>query len=125
MKTYIVVKNQFDALHCWPNAPDEVKYLRDLHRHTFYIETKIEVYGLDRSLEFYMVKDKIQELIDSWGKLPKSSKSCEMIATDIIDFVRRVYGNERFISCEVSEDMQNSAIVEYEPKIRPAEGHNV
>jgi len=111
MKTYIVVKNQKHGIHNWPEAPVEVAHLRAMHRHNFLFKTKIEVEHDDRALEFFTVQDFIQEELD---KLPDNLKtsSCEQLAKAVIKMIHKKYG-ERNVMCNVSEDGQNSAIVEY------------
>jgi 6-pyruvoyl-tetrahydropterin synthase len=39
----ITVKTSFDATHCYPDAPEEVKHLRSRHRHKFGVEVEVEV----------------------------------------------------------------------------------
>lgn len=112
-KLYITVKNQFDDIHCYPNAPDEVYFLKNLHRHTFVIETTIEVFHEDRELEFYMVKDYIDTLTNEIKQL-QVSKSCENICTMILDKLKEKYGTTRKYIVSCSEDGWNKATVEEE-----------
>ena len=111
MKTSIIVKNQKHGTHCWPDAPKEVEHLQAPHRHNFLFETKIEVSHDDRELEFFMVQDFIQSELD---KLPKDlqKSSCEQLSKAVISMIHEKYG-QRDVSCTVSEDGQNAAIVEY------------
>lgn len=116
MKTYITVKNQFEGIHRYKDAPEEVYFLRDYHRHIFTIKTKIEVFGEDRELEFILVK----RLIDNFLTIKKEGKtfwlldnmSCEQIGLMLWNFLKQKYGKERKITIEVSEDDENSAIIE-------------
>ena len=107
---YISVKNQYDDLHCYPNAPEEVAYLKSLHRHTFFIESIIQVFHEDRELEFYMVKDFIDTLIPEL-RMVSDNKSCENIGNIILTKLQEKYGANRRIQVEVSEDGRNKAIV--------------
>lgn len=110
-KLFITVKNQFDDTHCYPNAPEQVSYLKNLHRHTFMIESKIEVFHEDRELEFYMVKDEIDIAITKVKELVQA-KSCENIAVFILEFLKGRYGDNRDITVSCSEDGWNKATVE-------------
>jgi hypothetical protein len=98
--TSIIVRSQFIATHAWVNCPhEEVKFLRNAHRHIFYVTIKAPVNHNDRELEFFMVK---KELDDFLNKYPfdLGSKSCEIICCDILDkfkyinFVRVMEDNE-------------------------------
>ena len=110
-KIYIKVKNQFDDLHCYPNAPEQVNYLRNLHRHTFMLTSTIQVFHEDRELEFYMVKDFIDTIIHSL-KTIQISKSCENIASFVLTELKNKYGNNRYYKVTCSEDGWNEAIIE-------------
>lgn len=111
---FITVKNQFDDIHCYPNAPEQVSFLKNEHRHTFMVESTIQVFHEDRELEFYIVKDFIETLIPNI-KNGQISKSCENMASYILDELHSKYCQEqdRIISVSVSEDGQNKATVEY------------
>lgn len=112
-KIYITVRNQFDAIHKYENAPDEVDYLRNPHRHTFYITSKIQTFHEDRELEFYMVKDFIHEQIPALFDALNEKMSCENIASFIVECLTQKYCTEQFREMEisVSEDQQNEATV--------------
>ena len=110
-KLFITVKNQFDDIHCYPNAPDEVYFLKNPHRHTFMIETTIQVFHADRELEFYMVKDYIDTLTTEIKSL-QVSKSCENICTMILNKLKEKYGSNRIYRISCSEDGWNKATVE-------------
>lgn len=111
MKTFIEIKTQFEFIHCWEQAPEEVNYLRNPHRHDFYVTCKIEVFHTDRELEFFMVTHKIEEFIQKLIKKVPITTSCELFATIICDFIKQEYGN-RNVTVKVSEDNKSSAIVE-------------
>ena len=102
---YIWVTTQFEGLHCWPEAPDEVAFLRNQHRHIFHVRLEIEVHNDDRDLEFLMVKKWLNGVIEKYiaddGRL-----SCEQIAKEILEAGRQAYPNRNML-CEVSEDKEN------------------
>lgn len=108
-RRFIVVRTQFEAMHQWADAPDEVAFLRDLHRHVFHVELKLEVYHADRELEFILVK----RALTKWLELQRQPVgSCEMIAEQVLDWAERQYGEprNRGACCTVSEDGENGAL---------------
>lgn len=107
--TKIRVRNQFPLQHCWPEAPACVQFLRNVHRHMMHVTTEIEVFHDDRELEFIMVKDYIQGLIDLTNFPTRTS--CERIAKWLIDELEEKYG-KRYIQVVVEEDGENGAIVD-------------
>jgi hypothetical protein len=104
----IVVKTRAEGFHNWPDAPDEVAFLRANHRHEFHYELEIEVDHNDRELEFILVKRWLDSVIPR-GEL--GHQSCEMIATAILEAAAKKYGVVRFISVGVFEDGENGAFV--------------
>ena len=115
IKSYITVRTQFEGFHFYPNAGDidpRIKFLESSHRHIFKIETKIEVYGLDRELEFFLVKWYLNEFINETNM---EHKSCEMIALDILGHLQNKYGTERYYNITVSEDGESDGIIEFIP----------
>ena len=113
--TFIKVRTEFEGYHFYPGAGDidyRIKFLENEHRHMFKVEVKISVTHLDRELEFFLVKWDLQDFIKS-GKM--NHKSCEMIATDILEqHLLPKYG-ERYYEIVVSEDGESDGIVEYLP----------
>jgi hypothetical protein len=113
--TFIKIRTEFEGYHFYPGAGDidfRIKFLENEHRHMFKVEVKISVTHLDRELEFFLVKWALQDFIES-GKM--NHKSCEMIATDILEqHLLPKYG-ERYYEIVVSEDGESDGIVEYLP----------
>lgn len=109
--SYIVVKTQFEFIHKYENAPEEVKYLREPHRHIFYVEAKIQVYNNDRELEFILVKHDIDKFLQGIVSSAPITYSCEMFAEDISNFLIRTYAKHinRNIEVSVFEDNENGA----------------
>lgn len=123
MKKTVTACTKFEGIHCWPEAPDEVKFLRVPHRHMFGIRVEIEVNTNDRDIEFIMVK----HVIDHWLGLQYDDTSnvwqmgrlsCEQVAEMVIDLVQQKFdkGKKRTISCTVDEDGENGATVTFEAK---------
>lgn len=113
MITFICVKTDFYGIHKYPNAPDEVAFLRNEHRHKFYVTAEIEVFHDDRELEFIMVKNRINAFIAKNITSMPVMYSCEMMCKDIIKFIETTYciDNERHIKVSVFEDNENGAII--------------
>ena len=112
----IIVNTQFQALHNWEtcNIP-EVEYLRDFHRHLFYVTLEIKVRGSDRELEFFTVKKSLDEfiLINFLDRHLKNT-SCEMIAEQILDWIWPQLKSPpwaRQVTVRVMEDNENGAEV--------------
>ena len=114
--TFIKIRTDFEGFHYYPNAGlinPRIKFLENEHRHIFKVEVKISVNHLDRELEFFLVKWALQEFIKSGNQ---NHKSCEMIATDILEnHLLPTYG-ERYYEIVISEDGESDGIVEYIPK---------
>ena len=114
--TFIKVRTEFEGFHYYPNAGSidpRIKFLENEHRHMFKVEVKISVTHLDRELEFFLVKWALQDFIKD-GKM--NHKSCEMIATDILEkHLIPAYGSDRYYDLVVSEDGESDGIIEYKP----------
>jgi hypothetical protein len=109
-KSFIVVTTKREGFHFYPDAPDEVDFLRHIHRHLFTVTASIEVFS-SRELEFFMVQRTIANFV---SVVLSESASCEEYADRILEWARSTYGN-RDITVEVSEDGENSARVQYTP----------
>jgi len=115
-KTYIRVRTEFEGFHFYPGASKinpKIAFLEKEHRHMFKVEVKISVDHLDRELEFFLVKWALQDFIKSGNQ---NHKSCEMMATDILQqHLIPNYGSQRYYEITVSEDGESDGIVEYTP----------
>jgi len=119
---FITVKTQFEGIHYYPDAPEEVEYLKNPHRHIFRVEAEIEVFHDDRELEFIMVQHRMNEFFEIHGEL--KSMSCEMIAKELQDHLKKLYPIteemelkrrynklSRKVNVRVSEDGENGVYV--------------
>jgi hypothetical protein len=118
-----MVKTQFEGMHRWANCPiDAVSFLKNDHRHLFYVNLTLPVSHDDRDLEFFVVKSALNKSIkglyhkDHVGIQHLGSCSCEMIAKEIIEdlLLLDTFKNLAWIRCTVSEDDENSAGVMWE-----------
>lgn len=111
----VIIRTRFEGFHKWPSAPDEVAFLRALHRHEFHVTLRISVFHEDREVEFLLVKN----ALEAWIGLEQpfaDTDSCEVMAEKIIEWARSKYEvavpAPRAYECEVSEDGENGAVVE-------------
>lgn len=106
----IWVKWEQPGIHCYPDAPEEVSYLRDRHRHLFKFTVGVTVEHNDRDVEFHMLLNWCKGLYAP-SCLSLDNKSCEMIAEELMSHVAKAFpGRSYFV--EVSEDGECGAILE-------------
>lgn len=110
----IYVTDQFEGFHRWPEAPDQVAFLRDTHRHLFKVRLELVVEGDDRALEFFMVKEKLSTTVAvlrlGTERQMHARMSCEQMAKTILHHMETEYPR-RAMRCDVSEDGENGACV--------------
>ncbi len=111
IKRQIFVTFQKEGIHCYPDAPSGVEFLKYQHRHMFHFRVSIDVTHNDRDIEFILFKRELENLYGS-DILSLNSKSCEMLAEELIEYISKEYPN-RSIIVEVSEDGENGAILHY------------
>ena len=111
VKKNIWVTFQKEGIHKYPDAPDEVDFLRYPHRHMFHFKVQIEVYNDDRDIEFFIFKRWLESLYAD-DTLQLDYKSCEMMADDLAKQIKDKYPG-RQLSIDVSEDGENGCHVEY------------
>ena len=56
MSLSVFFRTSFVAFHRWSDAPDDHAYLRDVHRHVFYVEGSVAVTHANRDVEFISLK---------------------------------------------------------------------
>lgn len=111
-QTSILIKTSFEGFHKYENAPEEVSFLRVLHRHTFNVEVEMETFHNDREIEFIMVQHELKNFFQNKYEM-KNTYSCEQIAEDVCKFLLDKYGTNRKIKCLVLEDNENGGSVSY------------
>ena len=107
----ITVRTEFEAFHYWQDAPEEVAFLRNPHRHIFKVSAFLQVFESDRELEFFMVKKVLDSYLESNYKGKTFSMGCEHIATDLVKYLQITYSERRSYVVEVAEDGENSGSV--------------
>jgi len=110
-KSMIWVTAQKEMIHNYPDAPNEVDYLRNLHRHIFHFKVYIAVEHNDRDVEFIMFKHYVEGLLE-YIKQKLLCKSCEMMADFLYEKITVEYPN-REVWIEVSEDGENGCFKQY------------
>lgn len=88
----IIVNLQVEGVHCWKECPiKEVSYLKDIHRHVFFITVEKVVSHNERDIEIIQFKKKINDYLtkafysQSKGLLNFENMSCESIAEQILN----------------------------------------
>lgn len=117
MNRKVIVTNNFKGYHKYSNAPDDVAFLRNVHRHVFNVKTTIDVSHNERDIEFFQLQNSIEHFVQD--TFAYSSQyiagiyilSCESLAEAIVNHLRKIYP-ERHVRVEVWEDNENGAIVE-------------
>lgn len=111
MKTTIIVKLQYEALHNWPGVvealPDQTWIqlaLKNLHRHLFYITLEKQVTHSDRDVEIILFKQSVQKYLEEKYGRPGElgSMSCEQLSEELLN-------KFECESVEVLEDNENGA----------------
>lgn len=111
----IYVTFQKAGVHQYKNAPEDVKYLRAVHRHLFKFKVTIEVFHLHREVEYHQFLNWLESLYVTNGcnpTLDMNNKSCESIAEELLFKVRDAYP-DRFIEVDVSEDGECGSIISW------------
>ena len=103
--SFIIVRLIFEATHYWPDAPLAQDYLRNKHRHEFYITCKIEVTHDNREIEFISFKNEImRHLLYTYPDHNFGTRSCEQIARELLE-------QFNLAECQVFEDNENGACI--------------
>jgi len=97
---------QFAATHHWPEAPQEVIFLRNPHRHVFHVKIWAFVDHDNRDIEFISLKNKVERHIQrEYAERFLGKTSCEMLGRQLLD----IFPEIDMVS--VSEDNENGAEV--------------
>lgn len=109
MNNNIIINLQVAGLHHWKDCNIlEVDYLKNQHRHIFYICCKKSINELDRQIEIICFKNQIINYIEKSYKdnfiVNFKGMSCEMIANNLLNEFDLSY-------CRVLEDNENGAEV--------------
>jgi len=118
---YVEVRFQVVGFHSWPDAPKELLFLRNVHRHTFHFRVRASVKHTDRAIEFTVMKRYLYEVIIShFGPncaADFGSKSCEMLAQWLHDNAKEY--TDEIVEIGVSEDGEFEGILQWHQTVRP------
>lgn len=123
LSTTIFCSTSIVGFHRWPDAPADVNYLRNLHRHLFGIQVEVSVIEHDREVEFHMLKRQVEswlwlmkdpaprtgDFTEGTGEIIFGARSCEMIASALLNELRNAYPGRAFYLVTVDEDGENGA----------------
>lgn len=109
-KISVWVTDSFVGFHKWVDAPDEVYFLRNEHRHVFHVKVSVAVTHGDRDVEFFILK---RDLGNHCARFADQSflYSCEQLASMLGELLQEDRYKVQWV--EVSEDGENGARVEY------------
>jgi len=108
---WAIIKTRTEGYHWWADAPKEVSFLRDKHRHIFFIELWIEQNHNERDVEYIIEKRKLDKFLSSHKIKSGDPMSCEALATEIK--AHWEYSTSgRKIKVGVWEDNENGAFIE-------------
>lgn len=107
MKTMIITKNKIEGFHFYSEAPKNVSFLKNNHRHIFYIECRFEVKNLNREIEIFTQQKSIESYIKNQYGIPAQFEglSCEMIAVELLKEFNCSY-------VKVLEDGEGGAVIQ-------------
>lgn len=119
MKT-IAARVQFEGVHNWPEAPYEVSFLRQPHRHIFGVTAEVEVFKNDREIEFIMLGHRLKQFFkekakkDPNGVWQMGRTSCEDVANEVVGQLEAYFCGDghRYIIVTVDEDGENFVTVD-------------
>lgn len=110
---YVFCQTRFEWFHRWPDAPEEVSFLRTLHRHEFHLKLSVSVSHDDREVEFILLKRWVEAEVIPAIRLMWDFKSCEMICEKVAEMTFDKWEGVSKVTVEVSEDGENGATVTY------------
>lgn len=108
---WAIVKVQREGFHCWPGATNGVSFLKNVHRHMFHVEARVEQRHTDRDVEYIGFKHRLDKLVADTMRELGDSKSCERIAETVRDLIMVDYPG-RHVKVYVMEDNENGAMVD-------------
>lgn len=102
MNNYVIVKLSAEGFHFYPDAPEQVAFLSNRHRHVFDITCTYAVTNLNREVEIFICRSCITNYLASKHGTPCEfgAMSCEMIASEIL----QRFMDSGMVSCEVWEE---------------------
>ena len=62
MTQYVICALQMEGFHCWPEADGELAYLKNSHRHIFFITAEFPVRNANREIEILLFSISSREM---------------------------------------------------------------
>ena len=115
---FIFVTFQKEGIHCYPDAPEGVEFLKNPHRHMFHFRVEIEVFHDDRDIEFILFKRELESLYAD-GILELDYCSCEMLSDALSGYIQQEHPG-RDVKIEISEDGENGSVSFYPARSAPS-----
>ena len=111
MESIIWVKYTQEGFHFWEDAPDDVAYLKNEHRHLFNFKVSFKVTHDERDLEFHQVMRKCKKISEELLRVARiNGGSCETIAREFYNYLYKL-NKLPVVSVEVSEDGECGALI--------------
>ena len=110
MVNYIWITTQKEMFHRYPNAPKEVDFLKQRHKHMMKFKVSIEIYENDREIEFFIFKKQIETILEEYNDI--GNWSLEQLSDEIRNKLRKPYIN-RMLQIEISVDGVNGITKNY------------
>lgn len=108
--TVVWCTTSFTGWHRWKNAPDEVAYLSEYHRHKFGVKAAVFVTHDNRQAEFHTLQTRVDAILGADYYMRHFEYSCEQLAAMIGSQLERLYGYKP-AWVEVDEDSECGARV--------------
>jgi len=112
-RTTVYCTTRFNAIHHWPDAPEECGWLAFPHHHEFVVKAEVAVTDHDREVEFILLAREIDEMLAEKVGADTMTWSCERYARWIAE--RLIESGLTVVEVEVSEEGLHGA------RYRPAE----
>lgn len=75
MTQYVICALQMEGFHCWPEADGELAYLKNSHRHIFFITAEFPVRNANREIEIISQQNAIKRyLLSKYVQTQTTSK---------------------------------------------------
>jgi hypothetical protein len=107
---------EVEGFHYWPDAPDELMYLRDVHRHMFHVSVNVAVKHNNREIEIITLRRTAIKAFENLGRARDGyfygSASCEMLAEGLGNLL--ISNGIPVTVVTVSEDGENGGIAYFE-----------
>lgn len=82
MTQYVICALQMEGFHCWPEADGELAYLKNSHRHIFFITAEFPVHNANREIEIISQQNATAQRVVKYGFIGQIfATACIMITS--------------------------------------------